>query len=232
VSEKLPALVLFARAPVAGGVKTRLAAALGLEGAARLYRAFLEDASRVYTGRGWDPVLYADPDPDEPTLAALFGPPWRREAQAEGDLGRRLSDAFRSERSRGADPVAAVGSDHPALARGQLVELFEAIERGEDAALIPARDGGYCAIALSKRADPGSVFDGVPWSSPSTFEKTLERIHHLGLSVAVHEPAYDVDRPEDLEWLRDDLASRDPREDDYPRATAAALAGIARRSPA
>ena len=101
---------------------------------------------------------------------------------------------------------------------------------GEDAAVIPARDGGYCAIALSKRADPEAVFHDIPWSSEATLEATLERIQKLGLSAAVFDPSYDVDRPEDLGLLRDDLARRDPMEDDFPRATAAALAEIAPRS--
>lgn len=227
-----PTLVLFARAPVAGAVKTRLAAALGAEGATRLYRAFLEDAARVYAVGGWSPVLYAESDPDDPELALLFGPPWRRESQVPGDLGRRLAGAFRAERSRGAPAVVAVGSDHPALARGALRELLEAVARGEDAAVIPARDGGYCAIALSTRAHPEAVFHDIPWSSEATLEATLERIQELGLSAAVFDPSYDVDRPEDLGLLRDDLARRDPMEDDFPRATAAALAEIAPRSPA
>jgi uncharacterized protein len=230
VPQSRPTLVLFARAPAAGAVKTRLAAVLGADGAARLYRAFLEDAARVYAGGGWSPVLYAESDPNDAELALLFGPSWRREAQVAGDLGRRLTEAFRAERSRGASSVVAVGSDHPALARAALTELLEAVARGEDAAVIPARDGGYCAIALSKRADPEAVFDDIPWSSAATLDATLHRLRKLALSVAVLEPSYDVDRPEDLEVLRDDLAGRDPMGDDFPRATAAALAELIPRS--
>jgi rSAM/selenodomain-associated transferase 1 len=227
VPEALPTLVLFARAPLPGAVKTRLAGALGSDGAARLYRAFLEDAARVYAAGSWSPVLYAESDAEAPTLASLFGPPWRRESQVGGDLGRRLAEAFRCERARGAPAVLAVGSDHPALARAALAELFEAIRRGEDAAVIPARDGGYCAIALSERADPDAVFDGIPWSSDATLEATLDRMRRRGLSAVVLDPSYDVDRPEDIGFLRDDLAGRDPTADDYPRATAAALAELA-----
>jgi rSAM/selenodomain-associated transferase 1 len=219
-------LVLFARAPIAGEVKTRLAAALGPAGAARLYRAFLEDASRIYVGPRWTPVLYAELDPDAPSLVSLFGAPWRREAQTPGNLGRRLTEAFRTEFSRGASAVLAVGSDHPALARRSLNELLEAVSRGYDASVIPARDGGYCAIALSNRVEPEAAFDGIPWSSPDTFAKTLGRMRERGLSVAVLDPAYDVDRPEDLELLREDLARRDPGGNDFPRSTAAALADL------
>jgi hypothetical protein len=226
VPENRPTLVLFARAPVPGGVKTRLTAALGSVGSARLYRAFLEDAARVYAVGEWSPVLYADSDSEEPTLVSIFRAPWRREMQAHGDLGRRLSEAFVTERARGARAVAAVGSDHPALPRVSLAGLFDAVGRGADAAIIPARDGGYCAIGLSERVDPDAVFEGIPWSSATTLAATLERLRERRLSVTLLDPAYDVDRPEDLDRLRADLAARNPEEDDYPRSTAAALAAI------
>jgi len=227
VPEHRPTLVLFARAPVPGVVKTRLAPVLALEDAARLYRAFLQDASRVYVESGWSSVLYADPSPDESSLAAIFEPPWRRERQADGDLGFRLIAAVLAERSRGATTVLAVGSDHPALPRRSLRELFGAVESGEDAAVIPAQDGGYCAIALSSRVAPEKLFRGIPWSTDATLAITLDRARRAGLHVAVADMAYDVDRPADLERLMTDLASRDPAEEDYPHATAAALARIA-----
>lgn len=226
MGEARSTLVLFARAPVAGAVKTRLAARLGADGSARLYRAFLEDAARIYAVGEWSPVLYADSASGHPTLVSIFGAPWRRETQAEGDLGRRLTEAFAAERARTASAVAAVGSDHPALPRASVVRLFQAIAGGKDAAIIPARDGGYCAIALSERVEPEAVFEGIPWSSESTLEVTLERLRRRRLPVTLLDPAYDVDRPEDLDFLRADLAARDPEEDDYPRSTAAALAAI------
>jgi uncharacterized protein len=221
-----PALVLFARAPVPGRVKTRLATALGEDGAVRIYRAFLEDAARAY-GRGpWDAALYAESDPDDAAFASIFREPWRRETQAPGDLGHRLAEAFRAERLRGARAVVAVGSDHPAIPASALSELLESVCRGEDAALIPAEDGGYCAIALSRNVDPGDAFDEIPWSSPSTLERSVERMRERGLSIALMDPAYDVDRPEDLRRLRTDLASRDPSDRDFPRSTATVLAAL------
>jgi uncharacterized protein len=228
VTEKQATLVLFARVPVAGEVKTRLARTLGPEGAARLYRAFLEDAARVYASGSWTPVLYAESQPHHAELAALFTPPWRREAQAAADLGGRLIAAFRAEQFRAAPVVAAVGSDHPALALSALEKLVGAVERGADVALIPARDGGYCAIALSSRIDPQVVFDEVPWSSAHTLDRTLARIRARRLSLAMLEPSYDVDRPEDLELLRRDLARRSVAELDYPHSTAAVLAALVR----
>ena len=225
-------LVLFAREPVPGRVKTRLAKLLSAEGASRLYRAFLVDACRVYTDAAWNSVVDAEPDPDLADLAAIFPPPWRHERQASGDLGTRLTAAFDRERALGATATLAVGSDHPAVTRGSLRFLFESVARGNDAALIPAGDGGYCAIALSSAVEPAAVFRDVPWSTPATLETTLDRLREEGLSFALAAPAYDVDRPEDVDRLRSDLARRDPAEEDYPRATSAALALLPTGTPA
>jgi rSAM/selenodomain-associated transferase 1 len=227
VEDRLPALLLFARVPRDGRVKTRLAPALGAEGAARLYRAFLEDASRAY-GRPcpWSPVLYADEDPRGSALPRLFGAPWRLERQSDGDLGTRLRVAFEGEFRRGAPAAAAVGSDHPALSRARLSEVFDRLAAGSRACLIPAEDGGYCAIGLSHAAPVSEVFREIPWSSAEVLEVTRARLSGAGYDAAILAPSYDVDRPEDLAKLAADVASRDPSEPDYPASTAAALASI------
>jgi rSAM/selenodomain-associated transferase 1 len=219
-----PSLLLFARTPERGKVKTRLVPPLSEPEALDLYRAFLEDASAIYGTAGrWRAVLLAEPDPDEASLAALFHPPWTRCRQAPGDLGERLAAAFEMEFSRGAPAAVAVGSDHPALRRGQIEEAFLRLSAGDDAVVIPADDGGYCAIGLSARLRVRDVFEDIPWSSPRVLSATRERFASRGIRAAYLEPAYDVDRPEDLDRLRSDLARRDPAGGDYPRATAKAL---------
>jgi uncharacterized protein len=223
VAPALPSLILFARAPRPGNVKTRLAPALGEAGAARLYRAFLEDAARAYTGRGdWSPVVCADSDRAREDLAAIFGDAWRIESQREGDLGGRLAEAFRREFDGGAPRALAVGSDHPALSRRRLIEAFGFLGGGEQAAIIPAQDGGYCAIGLTAGAPVEAVFRDVPWSTDRVLDVTLVRLREAGVTFRLLEPAYDVDRPEDLSRLVRDLATR-PRDADYPIATAEAL---------
>ena len=228
VGERSPSLLLFARDPRGGHVKTRLEPALGAEGAARLYRAFLEDAARAYgPPASWSGVLCAEPAP-WPTAASLFPPPWRVEAQARGGLGDRLAAAFRAEFDRGAPAAVAVGSDHPALPRSSVQEMFDRLSSGVPAVVIPAEDGGYCAIGLRSRSPVEAVFRDVPWSSSEVFAVTLERLRAAGISVALLPASYDVDRPEDLARLRGDLALRDPAEPDYPRATATALLALER----
>jgi rSAM/selenodomain-associated transferase 1 len=225
----LPSLLLFARAPEPGRVKTRLSAALSARGAADLYRAFLEDASRAYGSRAaWTSILCADPGPEDPLLASVFPAPWLRRAQGDGDLGERLRRAFEDELGAGAPSVVAVGGDHPALPARRLEEAFESLAAG-DAAVVPAEDGGDCAIGLSAGAPVAEVFREIPWSTSAVLSTTLQRMEKAGLRCRRLEPAYDVDRPEDLERLRRDLSGRDPGDADFPSATAGALAALARR---
>lgn len=222
-------LVLFARVPRPGRVKTRLAARLTAAGAASLYGAFLEDAARLYLAPGrWESVLAVDGDPGDPLLDPLFPPVWRRRRQAPGDLGDRLRDAFEGEFRRGSAAVVAVGSDHPALPRSRLEGVFDCLGAGDAAALVPAEDGGYCAIGLAAGTPVARVFAGVPWSTSRTLAETVARLSAAGLRLSLLEPAWDVDRPEDLDRLRRDLTERDALAEDYPAATARALEALER----
>lgn len=226
MARPLPTLILFARAPVVGRVKTRLAARIGGAAALRLYRAFLEDASRIYGSGPWEPVLAADPDPDDDSLAVLFPPPWRREAQGGGDLGARLTEGFRREFARGAPAAVAVGSDHPALGRAPISEALARVADGSAAAAVPAEDGGYCAIAFAAGAPFEEAFREIPWSTPAVLARTAERLAGRGAAFSVLGHSYDVDRAEDLDRLRADIASRDVASVDFPRETARVLSGL------
>jgi rSAM/selenodomain-associated transferase 1 len=229
-SRPLPALILFARAPVLGGVKTRLAGYIGAAPALRLYRAFLQDAARIYGSGPWTPVLAADPDPDDASLASLFPPPWRRERQGAGDLGNRLTEAFRREFGAGAPAAVAVGSDHPALGRAPVAEALARVLDGSAAAAVPAEDGGYCAIAFSAGAPYEEAFRDIPWSTPDVLARTSERLALLGAPFHVLGHSYDVDRPEDLDRLRADLAERKSAvgaaSPDFPTETARVVEAI------
>jgi len=233
LAEPLAALILFARAPVLGRVKTRLAGRIGAAPALRLYRAFLEDASRIYGQGPWLPVLAADPDPQDESLAAIFPAPWRRERQGTGDLGDRLVENFRREFGRGASAAVAVGSDHPALGRAPVAEAIARVLNGSAAAAVPAEDGGYCAIAFSAGAPYEEAFRDIPWSTPDVLTRTSERLAGLGAPFSILGHSYDVDRPEDLDRLRLDLARRaasagsSGSAPDFPTETARVLKEIA-----
>src|SRR2546426_11445166 len=110
-------LVLFAKEPVAGRVKTRLARDLGDEAAVRLYEAFLADLSRALPSPEWEAVLAAAEEPLGSRLAAAFAGAWRFTFQGEGTLGDRLTRVVRDSFLAGAEACAVVGSDAPTLSR-------------------------------------------------------------------------------------------------------------------
>src|SRR5437763_1572758 len=134
-------IVIFARAPVAGEVKTRLAKALGEDTALALYEAFLDDACQLTAGLGARRVLAVAGDIDHASLQRLAKSQRLELApQGEGDLGARLDRAMTRELGRG--PVVIIGSDAPTLPRAELHRALDALV-SHDIVLVPARDGGY-----------------------------------------------------------------------------------------
>lgn len=221
----MPQLLVFARAPDPGAVKTRLAARLGDAGACRLYAAFLSDlAAELEDLRDMD-VRWCVAG-DAGLLAAAVGPGARIEPQADGDLGDRLAAAFRQAFARGPGPVAVVGSDSPLLAADDLRALLAAVRAPSDAALVPAEDGGYAALALGAPCD--GAFRGIPWSSPETLASTRRALEAAGRRVHLLPAVRDVDTAGDLDALARDLAARPGR----APATRAALAALHLAAPA
>lgn len=216
-------LLLFAKRPVAGRVKTRLARTAGHAAAVELAGAFLEDCAALYGNLPRvSSVIAADPDHRDPFWRDCFPPPWRIEPQGGGCLGDRLRRAFDRE-FRHYERVAAVGADHPALPRQILLNFLS-----EENALWPACDGGYAAILLTRRPEALQLFEEIEWSTPAVTPQTLKRAEQARLPLKLYPPTYDVDIAEDLDQLTADLASRDPLAADYPRHTAAVLSRLAR----
>lgn len=184
------ALVLFARAPVPGRVKTRLARDIGAEAAARLYRAMVEDLLAAHRGRSYRLVV-ATAGHRRAFDGLLDG--IDTVAQGRGDLGERLARIFRRllrERSR----VVVAGTDLPDLEPREVHRTLRLL-RDRDAVLGPAEDGGYYLIGLKEPAD---LFSSIPWSTPRVLNRTLRRADRLGLRVALLPERADVDTAEDL----------------------------------
>lgn len=202
---------LMCKAPRAGVSKTRLAPLLGAERAAALARGFLLDSAealRLLAARdGVAPVAFHAPAGAGAEMAALL-PGWTLAPQPEGDLGARMEAAFARLFAPGIGGALLTGTDAPTLPPALLELLPAAIRAGADAALIPALDGGYCAIALA-RPLPALLRD-MPWSDPGLLDATRARAAGAGLRLDVLPPWHDVDVPADLEWLRTSLAGLPP----------------------
>jgi hypothetical protein len=187
-------IVIFAKQPVPGKVKTRLIPALGAEGAARLAAEMLERTVEEALATGLAVERCGEPDAAEwhearPGLALT--------AQGEGGLGERLARAAR--RVLDETPVLLIGGDCPELDRRLLGEAAAALAT-RDAVIHPAHDGGYALLGL-RWFDP-SLFEGIAWSTDSVAEQTLARIEAMGWSLRTGETLRDMDESEDLAHLR------------------------------
>lgn len=183
-------ICIFAKPPVAGRVKTRLAAALGAERAAALARAFLDDTIAAVRALPWAQVALASTEPVPGDVPVLL--------QGEGDLGERIERVLRNALQL-APSAIAIGADAPALPRRLLEAARDALQRA-DAVLGPAFDGGFYLLGL--RRCPEGLLADLPWSRSDTFVRTLARLRERGLRTELIDPWFDVDRAEDLEQLR------------------------------
>jgi rSAM/selenodomain-associated transferase 1 len=192
-------VALFAKAPIAGLAKTRLIPALGPEGAAALHARMVRHALTAATAAGVGEVsVWCAPSREHPFFASLEGAS-RLLDQPQGDLGDRMQHAFQ-EMLKAGPPVVLIGSDAPELGAERIRGAAEGLHGGADVVLVPALDGGYALIGL--RRAHWSLFSGVDWGTGSVLAQTRRRIDRLGWSVLELPAVRDVDRPEDLEWLR------------------------------
>jgi len=189
-------LVVFARYPEPGQVKTRLARSLGEEAAASLYAAFVADLRQRFAAAPFA-VRWAVAPPDA-GFAARFG--IAREhvfVQQGSDLGARMRQAIARLLDEGFARCAIIGSDMPQLAPGTVTDAFARLQQA-DLVLGPADDGGYYLIAARAALD---VFDGIAWGTPSVLAATRGRAAELGLRLGLLAPGFDIDEGADLARL-------------------------------
>ena len=190
-------ILVFAKAPVPGRVKTRLIPLLGAEGAAELAARMLGATVQEALAAKVGPVeLCADPDPAAPEWRGHLPQSVALSGQGEGDLGVRLARAA-ARRLAARERVLLIGTDCPELDARRLRKAAAALDT-HDAVLIPVEDGGYALLGL-RRFD-ASLFDGIAWSTGEVASATLERIRALGWGVAVGETLRDIDEPSDLAY--------------------------------
>ncbi len=196
-----PALIVFARAPEPGRVKTRLVPLLGQTGAARLHARLVERTLKTALAAGFDNVgLHCSPGIEH---VFFIGKKKRYnvflQSQGGGNLGDRMYRAFKRVLRR--HPYAVlIGSDCPALEPADLRAAARALREGADAVLAPAEDGGYVLIGL--RRVSRRLFDGIPWGGPQVLAQTRRRLKALRWRWRELRTLWDVDRPEDVARLR------------------------------
>jgi rSAM/selenodomain-associated transferase 1 len=193
-------LIVFAKAPVPGQAKTRLARVIGAQAAAALAARMLDHtlAQAVLADIG-SVELCGTPDAAHPLLAAAAeraGVPLT--TQGEGELGERMARAFERGLAKH-ERVLMVGTDCPLLGAGEIREAAQRLAVPLRAVFRPTDDGGYILIGL-RRFDP-SLFEGIAWSSPEVMPSTRARLRRLAWRWWEGKPLVDIDEAADLAYL-------------------------------
>jgi uncharacterized protein len=212
------ALVIMARYPTAGQVKTRLARVIGTGAACALYRAFVRDLDARLSERA-ETVVWAF-DPPDSDFASVIASAARCVAQVGSDLGERMFNCFLALCREGFDRVTMIGADCPHIRDAWLDEAARELSKA-DVVLGPSADGGYYLVAM--RA-PHDLFRGIPMSTAGVLQATLDRASQRGLKVHLLPQTFDIDEAADLTRLQALLA--DPALTRLLPHTAAALAQI------
>lgn len=200
-------LLIFSKYPHAGEAKTRLIPALGAKVAAQLHRQLAESAISI--ARSWHvkttgkttriTVHYTGAN--EKDFHSWLGLDLDYQEQPSGDLGQRMCTAFESAFEGGIKHVIGIGTDVPTLTAAILQQADKNLE-DHDIVLGPAVDGGYYLIGLNSLHP--ELFANIDWGTERVYAQTLEVCSCLGLRVANLPILSDIDRPEDLQTLRDD----------------------------
>ena len=200
------AIIVMAKAPVAGLAKTRLIPALGADGAARLAHRLMThtlDAVLGLQADHWE--LCVSPDTRHPAFEQAVknaGERLQLTLQGDGDLGERMNRAF--ERVlRTHDKVLLIGTDAPAL-NTHLLRLAETALDRHPAVFVPAVDGGYVLVGLTRPVP--LLFEAMTWSTPQVMTDTRIRARQAHLQWTELSPVHDIDEPADLiqlpgDWL-------------------------------
>jgi rSAM/selenodomain-associated transferase 1 len=194
-------LVIFAKAPRMGRVKTRLARDIGTVAAWGFFRHALAGLlRRLSDDPRWNTVIAVAPD------SAVGAPVWPghidQAAQGQGDLGDRMQRAFDL-----LPPglVIIVGADIPGITNTHIADAFRALGH-HDAVFGQADDGGYWLVGLKRSPRIRKIFQNIRWSGPHALSDTLANL--TGARIAMLEPLIDVDDGEDFKRWR---ASQKPR---------------------
>jgi rSAM/selenodomain-associated transferase 1 len=195
-------ILVFAKAPIPGCVKTRLLTELSPTEAAKLHMAMVHNTLSMACNSQLAPVeLWIDGEhPFFQECKRLY--PIQTLKQYGGDIGTRMQHAF-NQRLSESDAVLIVGTDCPALAKKHLQSAFAALKGGRDIVLLPVDDGGYVLIA-ARRID-ASLFQNISWGTHRVMVQTRNALSRLGWTWAELDTLWDIDRPQDLQRFRADI---------------------------
>ncbi len=196
-------IIIMAKVPRAGNVKTRLQPFLSPAQCVSLSEAFLEDAIYKAQNRANDLIIAFSPGSERGYFAKFENNKFTLLAQKGENLGEKMFNAFQFAFANNSDAVVMIGTDSPTFPAEFINRAFENLQNS-DTVLGESEDGGFYLIGL--RTLRKEIFADVEWSSPETFEQTTKNIRNIGLKLFCLPIWFDVDFPDDLIKLNKDLA--------------------------
>ena len=193
-------LVMFAKFPEQGQVKSRLAKDLGAEAATNLYRCFVEDLSERFSKGAYRLYIAFYPAEKECEMRKMLGDGCSYIPQTGEGLGERMKLAFLRCFSDGTRSVVLIGSDIPDLPAWIVAEAFQALDK-YGAVIGPSVDGGYYLIGFREDTFCKDVFAALPWGAEMVFQETMNILRTAGAPVYVLPAWRDIDKLEDIAAL-------------------------------
>lgn len=195
----MDALLIFAKAPVPGEVKTRLLPDLTKDEAARLYEAFIRDMLKSTSRIDADRFIFCYPSIEDLFFQKIAKDnDIRLMEQKGGDLGERMRNAMSLIFKEGYKNVIIIGTDSPSLPMLYIEEGFKGLTN-YPVVIGPSNDGGYYLVGARDSAPP--IFDGIPWGTKRVFRMTLEKGVRQRIDLYILPFWYDIDTVEDLYLL-------------------------------
>lgn len=190
------ALLIFARNPEPGKVKTRLAATVGNDLAYSIYTKLLSHTVQVTQSLPFHKIVFYSGKVENDDI---WNESYNKQLQVDGDLGDRMYHAFDVAFQNKYDKVVIIGTDLPELDEATISEAFIKLDI-HDIVIGPAMDGGYYLIGMKKLIKP--LFQGIRWSTDTVFNDTITEVEKLQLSYYSLKPLRDIDEEKDLPYFK------------------------------
>ena len=197
------AIIIMAKVPWSGNVKTRLEPFLDSGECAALAEAFLKDAAAKAKAVCENVILAYSPGEEINALRKFLPSQSIFIEQTGRDLGERMFNAFKFAFDQKTDSVVMIGTDSPTFPFDFIEQAFEFLETNSDVVLGKTEDGGFYLIGLRK--PESEIFKNVAWSSAETFEQIYKNIQSQNLHLREVPSWYDVDTPMDFEKMQAEI---------------------------
>jgi rSAM/selenodomain-associated transferase 1 len=200
-------IIIMAKVPLAGNVKTRLQTILSPAQCAAFAGCLLRDTVKKTETLPHQAIIAYTPPEKRDFFDGICGQSTIFVEQSGADLGERMFNAFRFAFQRKFDSVVMIGTDSPTFPAGFIEQAFEFLETDAEIVLGKTSDGGFYLIALRDAAKK-EIFEAVEWSSEKTFAQVCRNIKNLNLNLREIPEWYDIDEENDLNQLKEEF-SRD-----------------------